>query len=129
MAAKLIELGILTKPASEPTPEPEPVQEVPAPEPVIEPEPESPIDHGDLYLHTMQDYNDAIKATKGGKPLVIDFTAGWCPPCKRIGPIYEGHINNYPEITMRKLDVDQNDEACADALIRCMPTFKVYKNG
>ena len=86
--------------------------------------------HSDMYLATLADYNAAIAATQnGGKPLVIDFTATWCPPCKRIGPIYEGHVANYPELVLKKLDVDANAEGAAAAGIQCMPTFKVYKNG
>ena len=83
-----------------------------------------------MYLGTKAEFDAAIAATaNGGKPLVIDFTATWCPPCKRIGPIYEGHVASYPELTMKKLDVDANAEGSAAAGIQCMPTFKVYKNG
>ena len=70
-----------------------------------------------------------MAATAGGKPLVIDFTATWCPPCRRIGPIYEGHVANFPELTLKKIDVDVNPGAKEAAGITCFPTFKVYKNG
>ena len=86
--------------------------------------------HANLYLGNLQAINDAIAATaNGGKPLVIDFTATWCPPCKRIGPIYEGLIAKYPELVMKKIDVDANRESSQAAQISAMPTFKVYKNG
>merc|ERR1712110_627939 len=66
---------------------------------------------GDMYLADKAAFDAAVAATAdGGKPLVIDFTATWCPPCKRIGPIYEGHVANYPELVMKKIDVDQNAE-------------------
>lgn len=81
------------------------------------------------YIATKADFEAAVAATVDGKPLVIDFTATWCPPCKRIGPIYEGHVANYPELNMMKIDVDANAEGSAAAGIQCMPTFKVYKNG
>ena len=74
-------------------------------------------------------YNAAVAATNGGKPLVIDFTASWCPPCQRIGPIYQAKVAEYPELTMKKVDVDANSEAAQAAGIQCMPTFKVYKGG
>ena len=84
----------------------------------------------DMYLATKADFDAAIAATaNGGKPLVIDFTATWCPPCKRIGPIYEGHAANYPELVLKKLDVDANSEGAQAAGIQAMPTFKVYKDG
>ena len=43
-----------------------------------------------------------------------------------IGPIYEGLVANYPELTMKKVDVDANPEAAKAAVIKSMPTFKVY---
>ena len=84
----------------------------------------------DIYLTDKASFDAAVAATAdGGKPLVIDFTATWCPPCKRIGPIFEGHAANYPELVMKKLDVDENSEAAQASGIQAMPTFKVYKNG
>ena len=81
-------------------------------------------------LATKADFDAAIEATKnGGKPLVIDFTATWCPPCQRIGPVYVAKMAEYPELVMMKVDVDANSEAAQAAGIQCMPTFKVYKNG
>ena len=81
-------------------------------------------------LVTKADYEAAIAATaNGGKPLVIDFTATWCPPSKRIDPIFLDHVANYPGLVFKKLDVDANDEGARAAGIRSMPTFKVYKNG
>ena len=79
-----------------------------------------------MYITTLDEFN-SLKA--GDKPLVIDFTATWCPPCKRIGPIYEGHVANYPELVMKKVDVDAASEVAQACGIQCMPTFKVFKGG
>merc|ERR1712018_1068775 len=84
----------------------------------------------DIYLADKASFDAAVAATAdGGKPLVIDFTASWCPPCKRIGPIYEGHIPNFPELVMKKCDVDEASDVSQAVGIRCMPTFLVFKNG
>ena len=80
----------------------------------------------DMYITSLDEFN-ALKAE--GKTLVIDFTATWCPPCKRIGPIYEGLVASYPELVMKKVDVDACAEVSASVGIRCMPTFMVFKNG
>ena len=69
-----------------------------------------------MYLNTLEDYKKAIAATaETGKPLVIDFTASWCPPCKKIGPIFEAQVSKYPELVLRKVDVDKNKEAAQAA--------------
>ena len=83
----------------------------------------------DMMLADKAAFDAAIAATSGGKPLVIDFTATWCPPCQRIGPIYAAKVAEYPELVLKKVDVDANAEAAQAAGIQCMPTFKVYKNG
>ena len=65
-----------------------------------------------MYLGDKADFDAAIAAiANGGKPLVIDFTATWCPPCKMIGPIFEKHAANYPELVLKKVDVDANKAA------------------
>ena len=84
----------------------------------------------DLYLANKDDYDAAIAATtNGGKPLIIDFTASWCPPCQMIGPVFERLAGEIPEVTFKKVDVDNNSEAAQAAQIQAMPTFKVYKDG
>ena len=83
-----------------------------------------------MYLENKAQYDAAIEATKGGAPLIIDFTAAWCPPCKMIGPIFEGYVAKVDGgATLKKLDVDNNSEGAQAAGIQAMPTFKVYKDG
>ena len=86
--------------------------------------------HSDIYLADKDAFDAAIAATSGGKPLIIDFTASWCPPCKCIGPIFERIAGEQAEsVVMKKVDVDANSAAAQAAGIQCMPTFKLYKNG
>ena len=83
----------------------------------------------DLYLADKAAF-DAAVAASSETPLLIDFTASWCPPCQRIAPIFERLAGeNAGSVTLKKVDVDNNAEAAQAAGIQCMPTFKVYKNG
>ena len=59
------------------------------------------------YIESLADFN-ALIAETSNKPLIVDFTATWCPPCQRIGPVFV-NISAEPENagwTFRKVDVD-----------------------
>ena len=64
------------------------------------------------------------------KPILVDFWAEWCRPCKQIGPILEEISNEYNDkIIIGKLDVDQNPETPGKYQIRGIPTMLLFKNG
>ncbi len=65
-----------------------------------------------------------------GKPVVLDFFAEWCGPCKRQGPYLEELKKNMGEkIEIRKLDVDQNMDLANKYGIRVVPTLLIEKDG
>ena len=65
-----------------------------------------------------------------GKPVVIDFWAEWCGPCRMVGPIVEELATEYAEkVVIGKVDVDNNDEITAKFGIRNIPTILFFKNG
>ena len=65
-----------------------------------------------------------------GKPLVIDFWAEWCGPCRMVGPIIEELATEYDgKVTIGKLDVDNNDDVVSKFGIRNIPTVLFIKNG
>lgn len=59
---------------------------------------------------------------KGGKPVIVDFTASWCPPCKKLAPILEELAVKYKgKVDIYKVDVDKEGELARAYSVRSIP--------
>lgn len=64
----------------------------------------------------------------GSKLVVVDFTAAWCNPCRRIAPVFDELSRRYPAAIFLKVDVDQCSDTATAQGVSSMPTFIFYKN-
>ena len=63
------------------------------------------------------------------KPVLLDFWASWCAPCRRVVPIIEEIANERPDIKVGKINVDEQLELASKFGIMSIPTLVVMKNG
>ncbi|MBI4200991.1 MAG: thioredoxin [Chloroflexi bacterium] len=70
------------------------------------------------------------KVVKAGTPVLVDFWAEWCVPCKMIAPMVDQLAEEYDgKVAFVKLDVDSNPETSLKFGIRSIPTLLVFKGG
>ena len=76
------------------------------------------------------DANFEETVLKSDKPVMVDFWAAWCGPCRMVGPIIDQISEEYADkAVVGKVDVDANQEFAAKYGVRNIPTVLIFQNG
>ena len=83
----------------------------------------------DLITHT-SDASFNADVIEAGTPVLVDYWAEWCGPCKMIAPILDEAAKDYTgRLQIAKMNVDENQDVPAKFGIRGIPTLMLFKNG
>ena len=81
-------------------------------------------------VREVTDRTFAQEVLQSASPVLVDFWAGWCGPCKVIAPIVEELAREYDgQLTVMKLDVDANPRMASAYRVQSIPTLLLFKDG
>ena len=73
--------------------------------------------------------NFASEVLNSNKPVLLDFYADWCGPCRMVGPIVSEIANERSDVKVGKINVDEQPEIAAQFQVMSIPMLAVIKNG
>jgi thioredoxin 1 len=81
-------------------------------------------------VQTFTDGNFESSVLKAGQPVLVDFWAEWCGPCKRLAPAVDALASEYTgKVTIGKLNVDENPDTTVKFNVRGIPALLLFKDG
>ncbi|MCV2218040.1 MULTISPECIES: thioredoxin TrxA [Thauera] len=82
------------------------------------------------HIHYVTDGNFDSEVLQSQTPVLVDYWAEWCGPCKMIAPILDDVAKDYAgKLKVAKLNIDENQDTPAKYGIRGIPTLMLFKNG
>ena len=82
-----------------------------------------------MAVVTITDKNFESEVIKSDKPVLIDFWAAWCGPCRMVSPIVDEIADETTAIKIVKVNVDENPDSPATLGVRGIPALFLFKNG
>jgi thioredoxin len=75
------------------------------------------------------DSNFQAEVIESENPVLVDFWAPWCGPCRMVAPVLEEMASERPELRIGKLNVDENQQTAAQFEVLSIPTLILFRNG
>lgn len=82
-----------------------------------------------MAVLTITKENFEEEVLKSDKPVLLDFWATWCGPCRMVGPVIEQIAEEHPEIKVGKINVDEQTELAGAFRVMSIPTLMAVKDG
>jgi len=80
-------------------------------------------------IPTVDDARFASEVLASDRPVLVDFTAAWCPPCRVMKPVLAALADERDDVRIVQLDVDADQRTAADYGVLSMPTFILFRDG